>query len=88
MGEADTVLVAGTGEPYEPDPKIVAALREAAADGKRIASLCTGAFQLAEAACSRAAGPPPTGHTPRSCASGIRGSTCAGTCCTSRTGGT
>lgn len=47
--EADTVVVAGTGAPYEPDPRIVTALREAAGAGKRIASLCTGAFQLAEA---------------------------------------
>ncbi|GAA2506686.1 helix-turn-helix domain-containing protein [Streptomyces longisporus] len=47
--EADTVVVAGTGAPYEPDPRIVAAVREAADAGKRIASLCTGAFQLAEA---------------------------------------
>ncbi|MFE7169498.1 GlxA family transcriptional regulator [Streptomyces sp. NPDC057616] len=46
---ADTVVVAGTGAPYEPDPRIVAAVREADAAGKRIASLCTGAFQLAEA---------------------------------------
>ncbi|MER5217141.1 helix-turn-helix domain-containing protein [Streptomyces sp. NPDC002838] len=47
--EADTVLVAGTGAPFEPESRIVTALREAAAAGKRIASLCTGAFQLAEA---------------------------------------
>lgn len=47
--EADTVVVAGTGAPYRPDPRIVAAVREAADAGKRIASLCTGAFQLAEA---------------------------------------
>jgi transcriptional regulator GlxA family with amidase domain len=47
--EADTVIVAGTGAPYEPDPRIVAAVRAAADAGKRIASLCTGAFQLAEA---------------------------------------
>lgn len=47
--EADTVVVAGTGAPFEPDPRIVAALRQAAADGRRIASICTGAFQLAEA---------------------------------------
>jgi transcriptional regulator GlxA family with amidase domain len=46
---ADTVIVAGTGAPFEPEARIVAAVREAAADGKRIASLCTGAFQLAEA---------------------------------------
>lgn len=47
--EADTVVVAGTGAPYEPDARIVAAVKEAAAAGKRVASLCTGAFQLAEA---------------------------------------
>ncbi|GHH03827.1 GlxA family transcriptional regulator [Streptomyces lanatus] len=47
--DADTVIVAGTGAPYEPEARIVAAVREAAAAGKRIASLCTGAFQLAEA---------------------------------------
>ncbi|MCD7437911.1 helix-turn-helix domain-containing protein [Streptomyces lincolnensis] len=49
LREADTVMVAGTGAPYEPDPRIVAAVRDAAADGKRIAALCTGTFQLAEA---------------------------------------
>ncbi|MER6029225.1 helix-turn-helix domain-containing protein [Streptomyces sp. NPDC001851] len=47
--EADTVVVAGTGAPFEPEPRIVAAIRAAGADGKRIASICTGAFQLAEA---------------------------------------
>ncbi|WP_405672507.1 GlxA family transcriptional regulator [Streptomyces sp. NBC_01530] len=47
--EADTVVVAGTGAPYDPDPRIVAAVREADDAGKRIASMCTGAFQLAEA---------------------------------------
>jgi transcriptional regulator GlxA family with amidase domain len=47
--EADTVIVAGTGAPYEPVPRIVAAVREAADAGKRVASLCSGAFQLAEA---------------------------------------
>ncbi|MGW2383651.1 GlxA family transcriptional regulator [Streptomyces sp. NPDC001658] len=49
LREADTVMVAGTGAPYEPDPRIVAAVRDAATDGKRIAALCTGTFQLAEA---------------------------------------
>ncbi|MFG2635315.1 GlxA family transcriptional regulator [Streptomyces sp. NPDC048362] len=47
--DADTVVVAGTGAPFEPDPRIVAAVREAAAEGKRVASICTGAFQLAAA---------------------------------------
>ncbi|MFF1705850.1 GlxA family transcriptional regulator [Streptomyces sp. NPDC058252] len=47
--DADTVLVAGTGERYTPDPRTVAALREAAAAGRRIASICSGAFALAEA---------------------------------------
>ncbi|MGW0830232.1 GlxA family transcriptional regulator [Streptomyces prunicolor] len=46
---ADTVVIAGTGERYEPDPAAVAAVREAAAAGKRIASICSGAFVLAAA---------------------------------------
>jgi transcriptional regulator GlxA family with amidase domain len=47
--DADTLLVAGTGQRYAPDPRTVAALRAAAAAGKRIASICSGAFALAEA---------------------------------------
>ncbi|MFF0016841.1 GlxA family transcriptional regulator [Streptomyces sp. NPDC005374] len=47
--DADTVLVAGTGALYGADPRTEAALRAAAAAGKRIASLCTGAFALAQA---------------------------------------
>ncbi|MBK3573690.1 helix-turn-helix domain-containing protein [Streptomyces sp. MBT65] len=47
--DADTVLVVGTGHRYTPDPRTVAALREAAAAGTRIASICSGAFALAEA---------------------------------------
>ncbi|MHB9850238.1 GlxA family transcriptional regulator [Streptomyces krungchingensis] len=46
---ADTVIVAGTGRRYAPDPATVAAVREADAAGKRIASICSGAFVLAEA---------------------------------------
>ncbi|WP_233273330.1 GlxA family transcriptional regulator [Streptomyces broussonetiae] len=49
MRQADTVIVAGTGEPYAPDPRVLQVLREVADDGVRIASLCTGAFSLAEA---------------------------------------
>lgn len=47
--EADTVLVAGTGHRYTPDPRAVAAVRAAASAGKRITSICSGAFVLAEA---------------------------------------
>lgn len=47
--DADTVLIAGTGHRYEPDPRTVAVVREAAAAGKRITSICSGAFVLAEA---------------------------------------
>ncbi|WP_371529896.1 DJ-1/PfpI family protein [Streptomyces sp. NBC_01283] len=47
--DADTLLVAGTGHRYEPDPRTVAAVREAAEAGRRIASICSGAFVLAEA---------------------------------------
>ncbi|MGW7543277.1 GlxA family transcriptional regulator [Streptomyces sp. NPDC054770] len=49
LREADTVIVAGTGKLYSPDPRVLAALREAAEAGARIASICTGAFSLAEA---------------------------------------
>jgi transcriptional regulator GlxA family with amidase domain len=48
LDAADSVLVAGTGERYAPDPRTVTAVRAAAA-GKRIASICSGAFVLAEA---------------------------------------
>ncbi|MFJ8754706.1 GlxA family transcriptional regulator [Streptomyces sp. NPDC102441] len=46
---ADTVIIAGAGSREESDPRTLVALREAAASGKRIASICTGAFALAEA---------------------------------------
>lgn len=49
LRDAGTVLVAGTGEHYAPDPRTVAAVQEAAAEGRRIASICSGAFVLAEA---------------------------------------
>ncbi|MDI3421440.1 GlxA family transcriptional regulator [Streptomyces luteolus] len=49
VAEADTVVVAGTGRRYAPDPRVVAAVRAAEAAGKRIASICSGAFVLAEA---------------------------------------
>ncbi len=47
--DADLVLVVGTGHRYTPDPRTVSVLSEAAAAGKRIASICSGAFALAEA---------------------------------------
>ncbi|MBM9505649.1 DJ-1/PfpI family protein [Streptomyces sp. KK5PA1] len=46
---ADTVIVPGTGARLTPDPRVLAVLREAVAAGKRVASICTGAFLLAEA---------------------------------------
>lgn len=49
LRDADTVIVAGTGKPLSPDPRVPQVLREAAAAGVRIASICTGAFSLAEA---------------------------------------
>ncbi|NUS10087.1 MAG: helix-turn-helix domain-containing protein [Streptomyces sp.] len=49
VDRADTVIVAGTGSSERPDPRIIAALRRAAAAGTRIASICSGAFLLAEA---------------------------------------
>lgn len=46
---ADTVIVTGTGARDGADPEILASLRRAALAGKRIASICTGAFVLAQA---------------------------------------
>ncbi|MGW4052878.1 GlxA family transcriptional regulator [Streptomyces sp. NPDC004779] len=46
---ADTVVLAGSGSYTDPDPRVIGALRRAAAGGARIASICTGAFALAEA---------------------------------------
>ncbi|MET7338858.1 helix-turn-helix domain-containing protein [Nonomuraea sp. NPDC005650] len=48
LEDADTVIAVGSGgEPAPPD--VLHALRKAAAGGARIASLCTGAFVLAQA---------------------------------------
>jgi transcriptional regulator GlxA family with amidase domain len=48
--EADTILVPGLADPTMPTPPaVLRALREAAARGARIASICVGAFVLAEA---------------------------------------
>jgi transcriptional regulator GlxA family with amidase domain len=49
IDRADTVIVAGTGAAEDPDPRILDALRAAAKAGKRVASVCTGAFLLAAA---------------------------------------
>ncbi|MFE1166126.1 GlxA family transcriptional regulator [Nocardiopsis sp. NPDC058789] len=48
LAEADTVVVPGTEDPLAaPSPALLDALRAAAANGTRIASICTGAFVLA-----------------------------------------
>ncbi len=49
IADADTVIVTGTGARHSADPLVLEAIRHAAADGKRIASICTGAFVLAQA---------------------------------------
>ncbi|MFH8290300.1 GlxA family transcriptional regulator [Streptomyces sp. NPDC018059] len=46
---ADTVIVPGIPAERSPDPRAVRLLREAANNGARIASICTGAFALAHA---------------------------------------
>ncbi|MCM6774260.1 helix-turn-helix domain-containing protein [Nocardia sp. CDC159] len=46
---ADTLVVPGFQPPWDSDPELVEAIRRAAAAGVRIASVCTGAFLLAEA---------------------------------------
>ncbi|MFJ4849033.1 MULTISPECIES: GlxA family transcriptional regulator [unclassified Streptomyces] len=48
LAEADTIIVPGTADPARPVPEeVLRALREAAANGTRIASVCVGAFVLA-----------------------------------------
>lgn len=49
VDDADTVIVTGTGARDDVEPRLLATLRHAAAAGKRIASICTGAFVLAQA---------------------------------------
>jgi transcriptional regulator GlxA family with amidase domain len=49
IDDADTILVSGTGARDDFAPKLLSALRNAARRGARIASICTGAFVLAEA---------------------------------------
>ncbi|MET9436661.1 helix-turn-helix domain-containing protein [Streptomyces sp. NPDC006551] len=47
--DADTVIVPGVPAEQIPHPRAVGLLREAAAAGARVASICTGAFVLARA---------------------------------------
>lgn len=47
--DADTLIVTGTGAREAADPRVLQALRRSAGQGKRIASICTGAFVLAQA---------------------------------------
>jgi transcriptional regulator GlxA family with amidase domain len=50
LGTADTIMVPGLLEPWAPVPTaVLEALRQAAATGTRIASICVGAFTLAAA---------------------------------------
>ncbi|MFC8427630.1 GlxA family transcriptional regulator [Streptomyces sp. NPDC057253] len=50
LTEADTIIVPGRSPVAgPPSPRVLAALRDAAAAGTRIASVCVGAFVLAEA---------------------------------------
>ncbi len=50
LARADTIVVPGMADPSSPVPRaLVTALREAAANGTRIASICSGAFVLAAA---------------------------------------
>lgn len=50
LADADTIMVPGTSVPLAPTSRrVLDALRAAAARGRRIASICSGAFVLAEA---------------------------------------
>ena len=48
LAEADTIILPGTADPADPVPEqVLEALRAAAANGTRLASVCSGAFILA-----------------------------------------
>ncbi|MEV6866276.1 helix-turn-helix domain-containing protein [Streptosporangium subroseum] len=47
--DADTVMVTGTYSRQDTDPRVLSVLRRAAGRGRRIASICSGAFVLAQA---------------------------------------
>ncbi|MDX6229864.1 MAG: hypothetical protein QOI76_3254 [Frankiales bacterium] len=49
IDSVDTVMVTGTGAREDTDPRVLAVLRRTAEAGKRVASICTGAFVLAQA---------------------------------------
>ncbi|MFI6576325.1 GlxA family transcriptional regulator [Nocardiopsis sp. NPDC050513] len=49
VAASDTVIVPSTGSRHDADPAALDALREAHAAGRRIASICSGAFVLAQA---------------------------------------
>ncbi|ABW12279.1 transcriptional regulator, AraC family [Parafrankia sp. EAN1pec] len=49
LDDAQTIIVSGTGAREHADQRVLAALRRSASRGARIASICTGAFVLAQA---------------------------------------
>src|SRR5690606_6759622 len=49
IAEAHTVIVPSTASRHDTDERVLEALRDAAASGKRVASICSGAFVLAQA---------------------------------------
>jgi transcriptional regulator GlxA family with amidase domain len=49
LDEADTIVIPGTYSRHAIDPRVLDALRRASEDGRRLVSICTGAFVLAMA---------------------------------------
>ncbi|RSN45510.1 GlxA family transcriptional regulator [Actinomadura sp. WAC 06369] len=49
LAGADTIVVPGLDDPYDPPGAVLDALRDASARGARVASICVGAFVLAAA---------------------------------------
>ena len=72
LAAADTVVVPGYLPLEDPGEGVCSALRQAAARGARMVSVCTGAFALAAAGLLDHAGPPRTGSTPASSPTGTR----------------
>lgn len=87
LKDADTIIVPGTAHTTAPLATAVRdALRAAAKDGTRIASICSGAFPSPPPACWTACAPPPTGSRPVPWPPPTRPSRSTRMSCTSTTG--
>jgi transcriptional regulator GlxA family with amidase domain len=81
--DADTIMLPGCADPTVPVPtEVLDALRQAAANGTRIASICSGAFTLAATGLLDGGRATPTGSRRHSWPRRTRRSTSTPTCST------